>query len=329
LEKTSASLHVGDTREPRAGGVLGAAAAAALLFSTSLLPGLVPEAGLLLGLLALASPFPLMVKRLRGGAASAAMAAVIATLLVAAALSAGQALGFLLMLAAPGLLIGEAMARGRGLAKGCAWAFALLSCEIGIALGFAGPQLAERVIEPVERYRSAQFLGEMRASGLSEEQVTEWAEQLQRFQGAWEIVYPAAFLIMGALVILINAALLRAYLARRDPGWIDGGEFEGLRWPLGLAVAFVVASGAVTVPPLRPAAYNALLFLAFFFALQGLAVVVYYTHRLAGPPLLRMGLPILVLLNPWAPQILTLLGLFDIWVDFRKWAEPPQEQAGG
>ena len=28
---------------------------------------------------------------------------------------------------------------------------------------------------------------------------------------------------------------------------------------------------------------------------------------------------------PWAPQILALLGLFDNWFDFRKWAEPPNE----
>jgi hypothetical protein len=32
---------------------------------------------------------------------------------------------------------------------------------------------------------------------------------------------------------------------------------------------------------------------------------------------------VLVLINPWAPQILGLLGLFDMWFDFRKWAEPP------
>ena len=29
-------------------------------------------------------------------------------------------------------------------------------------------------------------------------------------------------------------------------------------------------------------------------------------------------------MNPWAPQILALLGLFDNWIDFRKWAEPPE-----
>ena len=35
---------------------------------------------------------------------------------------------------------------------------------------------------------------------------------------------------------------------------------------------------------------------------------------------------VLVLVNPWAPQILALLGLFDNWFDFRQWAEPPPGQ---
>ena len=29
-----------------------------------------------------------------------------------------------------------------------------------------------------------------------------------------------------------------------------------------------------------------------------------------------------------APQILALLGLFDTWFDFRKWADPPQPADG-
>jgi hypothetical protein len=62
---------------------------------------------------------------------------------------------------------------------------------------------------------------------------------------------------------------------------------------------------------------------AFFFALQGLAVVGFYARRLAGPPLLRAAVVVLVLVNPWAPQILALLGLSDNWLDFRRWAEPP------
>src|SRR6266496_619261 len=135
---------------------------------------------------------------------------------------------------------------------------------------------------------------------------------------------PAVYIIGGGLVVLVNGALLRMYLARRDPGWLEDGEFERVRFPLVLAVAFVLSGAAVLLPPLRPFAYNALLVEAFFFALQGLAVAAFYARRLAGPPFLRVAVVVLVLVNPWAPQILALLGLFDNWIDFRKWAEPPE-----
>jgi hypothetical protein len=166
----------------------------------------------------------------------------------------------------------------------------------------------------------------MRAGGMPAEQIELWTEQVGSMREVMAVVYPSAYIILAALVVLANAVLLRWYLARRDPGWLEGGEFEGLRWPLGLAVAFVASGLAVAAPALRPAGYNVLLVLAFFFVLQGLAVVAFYANRLAGPPVLRAAVLVLVLVNPWAPQILALLGLFDIWFDFRKWAEPPERE---
>jgi uncharacterized protein YybS (DUF2232 family) len=277
---------------------------------------------------AMVSPLPLIVQRLRSGVGSALLATVLAAGVIGIVFTAGLGVGFLLFLAAPGLLMGQAMARGRGLVRGCGWAFALLAAEIAAGLLFAGPSMADLVLDSAAQLGSPQFLQEMRSSGLPPEKVDEWAEQFATFRKVMEVVYPAFFIILGALVVLANAVLLRTYLARRDPGWLDGGEFETIRWPLGFAVLFVLAGASVVFPPVRPAGYNVLLVLAFFFALQGLAVVAYYARRLAAPPLLRGGLMLLVLLNPWAPQILGLLGLFDIWIDFRKYADPPESQAG-
>jgi hypothetical protein len=36
---------------------------------------------------------------------------------------------------------------------------------------------------------------------------------------------------------------------------------------------------------------------------------------------------VVVLVLAWAPQLLALLGLFDAFFDFRKWAEPPKAEA--
>ena len=256
------------------------------------------------------------------------MATLLAAALLSAVFSPGHGLMFLAAWAVPVGLIGEAMARGRGLREGCAWAFGLLAAEILVALFFAGPVMESRALRPFDHLRSASFLEEMRAGGMPAEQIEAWTEQVASMRSVMAVVYPAAYIIMAALMVLANATLLRWYLARRDPGWLDGGEFEGLRWPLGLAVLFVVSGAAVAAPPLQAAAYNVLLVLAFFFVLQGLAVVAYYANRLAGPPVLRAAVLVLVLVNPWAPQILALLGLFDIWFDFRKWAEPPEKERG-
>src|SRR6266702_3549357 len=283
--------QTGASPEPRLGGILGAGAGSAALFSASLLvPLLFP--------LALLSPFPLILQRLRGRLSGALLAGALASALLAAVFTLGQAVAFVLVLGLPGLLIGEAMARGRGLLRGCAWAFLALSTEIALAL--------------------------LTASGLPPEKVAEWTEQVATWREALAVVFPAVYIIGGGLVVLVNGALLRMYLARRDPGWLEDGEFERVRFPLLLAVAFVLSGAAVLLPPLRPFAYNALLVEAFFFALQGLAVAAFYARRLAGPPFLRVAVVVLVLVNPWAPQILALLGLFDNWIDFRKWAEPPE-----
>ena len=314
----SAPAPAGDRAEPRLGSLLGAGViAAGLYLAPHFAPALLP--------LAIASPLPLGLQRLGNGAGSAALATVLAAALIGAVLAPGPAAWYLAVLVAPALLIAESLARGRGILRGCGWAFALLVTEISAALFIASGALADRILAPLEHLRSEAFLNELKAGGVPAERVSVWTEQIGTLHDAMAVVFPAAYVIAGALLVLANAALLRLYLLRRDPGWLEDGEFERVRWPLGLVAAFLLAGGAVAVPAARPAAYNVLLVVSFFFALQGLAVVGFYARRLAGPPLLRAAVVVLVLANPWAPQILALLGLFDNWFDFRKWAEPPKE----
>lgn len=307
--------------EPRSGGVGGVVAAgagSALLYAAFLVqPLLVP--------LAVVSPFPLTLQRLRAGLLNGALASLLAAALLASIFSPGQAVGFLLLLALPGFLIGDTMARGRGLRRGGVLAFLAVSLVMGTALFFASPALLARALEPLELARTPEFLAQLEKSRWTPEMIAQWTDQTKLTRDLLTVLYPAAYIIAGGCVVLANAALLRLYLARRDPGWLDGSEFEGLRVPLGAAVVFVLAGAAVVFPKVRPVGYNVLVILAFFFALQGLAVVSFYARRLAAPPILRAAVVLLVLVNPWAPQILAVMGLFDIWLDLRKYAEPPAE----
>lgn len=304
----------------RVGGVLGSGTFSALVFAASaLLPPLAP--------LSFVSPLPLVLQRLRGGGGSAVLATALAVALVAAATTPLGAAYFALALVAPVLLLGESLARGRGLVRGCAWAFALLVAQIALALVVAGDGMSRASVAPFDHLRSDAFLADLKQGGVPPDAVADFAAQAGQLRDVVAVVFPAVWIIGAAVLVLANAALLRLYLLRRDPGWLEDGEFERVRFPLPLVAAFILAGAAVAVPVLRPFAYNVLLVVAFFFALQGTAVVAFYARRLAAPPLLRLAVLVLVLANPWAPQILALLGLFDNWFDFRKWAEPPAPRA--
>lgn len=306
----SAGAH--ERPEPRS--VLWAALLSVFVFSVAATLPL-----LTLPLLAL-TPFPLAVLRLRGTLGNAVLATAMAAALMGALIAPG--LGILLAtVAAPGLVLADAMARGRGMRRGTVWSMVFAAFELGLALLFAPSRMAALALAPWDEVRSATFIEGLRTAGLPAEQVQWWLDRATLLHGVLEVVYPAFFLIMGAALALGHALLLRFYLSRRDPGWLERGEYESVRLPLGLSVLFVACGAAVLSPPLRPLAYNVLLVLGFLYVVQGVAVVSFYAVRLAAPPLLRGAVLLLVLVNPWAPQVLALVGLFDLWFDFRKWAE--------
>ena len=322
------STTAGAHDEPRAWGPLGAAALAAALFCGGLLLAHTGEIGILRALgpfglfLAVVSPSPLVVQRLRG-TLPAVVAVLASALLVGAALSLGMAFLFALT-AGPVLLIGDAMARGRGLRRGCVWAAAVITAELLLLLLVSGPQIGALMTKWIPALWSPEYLAELRQWGMPADRVEQWVQDWKLWESALTVVYPAAFLIMGMLVVIANAVVVRTYLARRDPAWLDGNEFEGIRLPFGLAVVFVLAGATVVFPPVRPVGYNVLLLVAFLLAIQGVAVVLYYAHRLAGPPFLRVLVVMLVLFNPWSRELLPALGLFDLWFDFRKYADIPE-----
>lgn len=304
----------GAPRESGTTTALGAALLATCLFATFPLPT------------AFVSPVPLALQRLRGGWGRAILASGITVAVVLSIFDTRRTLHFAVLLLAPVLILGDAMARGRGLRRACLYALAAATVAMAAGLFVAGDRMAQQVFfEPIEYFRSQQFLDDMRSAGFPAERVDLWAADWSAKNEALKVVYPAAFLILAWMVVLLNAAVVQVYLARRDPGWLEGGEFEGMRWPAGLSVVFVLSGLLVFVVPARPLAYNVLLLLAFLFGLQGLAVVFYYVHRLAGPPFLR-ALVVAAILLSW-PRILCLVGLLDLFLDLRKYADPPP--AGG
>ncbi len=308
-------------RVPQWASVVSMAAVSVLVYSAVAVEGLAWAA--------LFAALPLVALRVLTTPNDAWLGASLALAALAVLFSSGHAIGFFAMQVAPGMLLGEAIARGRGFVVGASWAFALLTVELALALALSGAALKDQLLAPIEVFASADFISGLEAESWPPEQIEQWRDQIDTFRAVLNVVYPAAFVVLAGLLAIANAALLRAVLLWRSPDVVPRGEFEALRLPLAVVATFILSGVSVMVPALRPVAYNLLLVVSFLFAVQGLAVVSCFVARMQGPRLLRAAVVPMMILVPLGVQLLALLGLFDNWVDFRWWARPPEDEPGG
>ncbi len=153
---------------------------------------------------------------------------------------------------------------------------------------------------------------------LSTEQLAEYRQIVQRTGEFLTQAYPGLALVMAGaiqgLTLLGLAALGRGRLLLPGPSFRQWRAPEWLIWIL-IAGGFGLFLGNGWPSQL---AINLLTVLLPIYFLQGLAVVSYFFARKGISPLLRaFGYLLLTVLNP-LPLIVTGIGVFDLWANFRK-----------
>ena len=137
-------------------------------------------------------------------------------------------------------------------------------------------------------------------------------------------VLPALVLINLALVAWVN--VLVAQKLGSLWGWENLGEPLSLWASPEWLVFFLVAAGFSLLAPykgVRLAGLNLVLVLGFIYFCQGMAVISALLQRFNLPWVLRTLVYILAFMNPLLIVVM-ILGLTDLWLDFRR-LQPPQE----
>ena len=133
------------------------------------------------------------------------------------------------------------------------------------------------------------------------------------------VVLPAMLLIPALLVpmaalMLCNTVESICHLPRR---WID---FKLWRLPdflVWMVIAFALCFGLLDGAPAR-VAVNALILLAVVYAMQGLATMKFFFDSRHMPMPAQLVLIFLVVSQSFGPVILAILGLVEVWADFRR-----------
>ncbi len=135
-------------------------------------------------------------------------------------------------------------------------------------------------------------------------------------------IYPALFVINTAFVAWLNTVAARslAHLLKWDEPGLPLSQWNNPEW---LIFVFLIAGFLLLAPAqsLRLISLNLLLIVGFLYFCQGVAVVAALFQRFQVPLFLRLlGYPLLFI-NPLI-FLITILGLTDLWLDFRRLHQP-------
>ncbi len=154
-------------------------------------------------------------------------------------------------------------------------------------------------------------------AGFSESQLADLGDVAAQIAGFIRSTFVGLY-AAGVLVIhLVTLFFLQRF--KKKQYQIEGTAFTQWRLPAVLIWFLIVAGFSLLAPmPLALFGRNLLAVLLPLYFVQGLAVVSCFLQRKNWPPLTKGLIYVLVfLLNP-LPLVVTGVGVFDLWVDFRR-----------
>jgi uncharacterized protein YybS (DUF2232 family) len=287
-----------------------------LLFSASLA---VPLVGFVSAFLA---PVPLGLARIRGGSVAAGFSALLTTLLMAILFSPPVGAWYAVQCGMIGLMIPELTLKGVRSSRSILWTTAttvvltaLLVAVYSFSSGtspqlFAQKEITDSMNQAVKLYEQQ--------SGLSPQDLEAIKQGMQSIGQLISRIYPALATINLGLISTIYLLVFNRMAIRRSLV-VSQSPFKEFRTP-DLLVWFLIAAGFAMLAPtplVTTPALNLLALLVVVYFAQGLAVVLTFCDRTSFASSLKVMLAILLLTQPYMNVIITVIGVFDYWGEFR------------
>ncbi|HWP58231.1 MAG TPA: DUF2232 domain-containing protein [Candidatus Acidoferrales bacterium] len=265
---------------------------------------------------------PLARLGLRAGNLAALGAIIAASCALYAAGGEALALGYLLI-ASMALFLLYALAPGRALERvvllAASGVFALGVATLhALAGSFAAlKEIARKTLD--ENLRLA--LSVYEKAGVSRESTDFIREQWPGVLEFLLVILPGLAFAASAIAVLLNLLLLIRRFGADKAGVLPGGDPREWKAPEPLVWIFIASGfGALVFEEgwIRAPSLNVLLVSALCYFFQGFAIIAYYFHHKKVPVLLRALGYALIFLEPTVILVVTGLGLFDLWIDFRR-----------
>lgn len=274
------------------------------------------------------TPLPVAILGLRHGALWGGLAAALTALAVLGFSGLPAFALYLLQYGLPATLLVALLTRGvawdRAIAATVAALVAvglLVLSAVAASSGQSPLALASGLVE-AEITQAVRMIGELGGSGQGGDG-TAVQEAVEGMADFMRRAYPGMLVAVAGVLQLVTVGLL-ALLVR--PRALPGSGFSRWRAPEVL-IWGVIAGGFGSILASgwpQSVALNLLVMLLPLYFLQGLAVIESFFSRKHLAPLWRVVSYLVMLLVSPLPVVVTTIGVFDLWADFRK-PRPTQE----
>jgi len=149
-------------------------------------------------------------------------------------------------------------------------------------------------------------------------------QQAQIMIKIFEQIYPALLVMGTAFVIWINIVFSKIFFLRIGLKYPDFGALDQWFAPLSM-VWITIAAGFASffaAGSIKFLAINLIVIFAAIYTWQGLMIMMCFFNKYRISIWLVSGICLLIFFQGYLLLVLTLAGLFDQWIDFRKLRQP-------
>jgi uncharacterized protein YybS (DUF2232 family) len=168
---------------------------------------------------------------------------------------------------------------------------------------------------------SIQFYAQL---DIPAEQIDFLKDNFKQITNFFANIFPAIVLVSASFVVWLNVLSAREIFQRTGMWCPDFGDLSRWKAPEGLIWLLIAAGGLLLIPVslVRIISLNLVIVCMFPYLLQGLSIISYLFKTKNVHRSFRMLCYFLIFAQQYLILLLVAVGVFDLWVDFRKFIKP-------
>jgi len=237
---------------------------------------------------------------------------------------------FFIFVGATGMMLAEVLRRSLSIEKTLMVPLAaLLTCS-GCLLLIEANQTGQPPWQLIENFTSNSIRENIKLYeqlDLSSEQIALLKDHAGQIAALLTRIFPAIFLVGTGLIIWLNILAARFPFQRYGLHYPDFGDLTCWKAPEKMVWLLIGTGGMLFIPlvVVKYAGMNLLIICLFVYLCAGLSIIGYFFKIKRVTIFFKILFYVLILIQQYLLLFVMVLGLFDLWADFRKLIKPAQD----